>query len=1132
MMAERQFQGCWKTLVRAFAAVRPRRNGKRPAVARKVFICAVIVVLSGGYLFAAEQKTASELAELARYRVFPLKYISAEQGKKYLAEAGVGTVSQLPGVNALLVTAQAEELIKATAILGLVDAEELFDIKAIASASEVAKFPSNEQIAAKVGDISIGTFSNPPSGDAKTKVILDVHNDAVIAVAPAGQLERINSAVEQLRSGEAQALQGSELNKSAKMDKASGAGTETIPEAELKRAEEELKRMTTSSKPAGQAGSSATGTKDYEPNELFNKLLNSIAKSGEMTAERQTKQLSQPNAVAPAPAAQAAAVPEANEPSEPNTVDLKQVEESAPRITEEQQEPNLAAEEAESEANLKPFSKVRSYEPAPIADGNEMLELDLPEKLNIIDLVDLVGKYLRLDYMYDERQVRGEVSLKLQGPIKVRDLYPLLESVLKFRGFVMTRKGNLVTIVPAGEALGIDPALHPEVGEIQYGDVVITRVFRLSYIDTASAQNFLTSMKLGANISSIPETGTLIVTEYAYRMARVEELLEMVDQPGAPREFRFRQLKYTMATTLAPKIKTLAEQLGTVSVTIATPTPAQPPVRRRGRPVPTPTPAAPAAAAKTAVYLDADERTNRILMIGLEEQLIVVEGLIDALDVEQQDLRTLRLYDIQHVGADEVVKKLQELGIISGGGRTTGRITGGARPAAKGTPATPAAPAAAATAEVEPLVEAPQVVVIESTNSLLVNATPEQHTRIATIISYVDSETLRQAIPYVIYALENQDPEDLAEVLQKFIQETIKDKEGKIQQTIKKTEEDIIIVPDKNTFSILVYASKKNQEWIGSLIKQLDKRRPQVLLDAMLVEITESDTFDYDLQLVSKLPEMAAGGSMQGLITEGSTALLSPFPSNTVKEVTSYPGSTGGQGFYADRHIQALLKLMQTKGYGRVLARPKILVNDNEAGHIDTTSTIYGVRKSEAVGTTAELKTTSYTFDQFPSGINLDITPHISEGDLLRLEIKMSRSSYQITPGERLEENEPPPDKSENNIETIVTVPDDSTIILGGITQIGQAKDNWKVPFLGDIPLAGGLFRKIKNSSSQTKLYVFVKANILRPSETFAGLPDLERISDRNRAAVEDFERKFQEHQDWPGIEPEPIDPLHVLESE
>ena len=68
---------------------------------------------------------------------------------------------------------------------------------------------------------------------------------------------------------------------------------------------------------------------------------------------------------------------------------------------------------------------------------------------------------------------------------------------------------------------------------------------------------------------------------------------------------------------------------------------------------------------KPGVYLDADERTNRILMIGEEEQLATVEDLVDALDVEQQDLRALQLYRMKHVDAEDVARKLQELGIIS-----------------------------------------------------------------------------------------------------------------------------------------------------------------------------------------------------------------------------------------------------------------------------------------------------------------------------------------------------------------------------------------------------------------------------------------------------------------------------------
>jgi len=156
-------------------------------------------------------------------------------------------------------------------------------------------------------------------------------------------------------------------------------------------------------------------------------------------------------------------------------------------------------------------------------------------------------------------------------------------------------------------------------------------------------------------------------------MSRIEELLRMIDQPGRMKQFRFRQLKYTMAKTFAPKIKTLAEQLGTVSITIAQPAVAST-ARRPGeseaayrarlareRRPPTPVPTKPT---KPTVYLDADERTNRILMIGLEEQLDIVDNLIDALDVAQQDLRALKLYRIKYVSAEEVKRKLEELGII------------------------------------------------------------------------------------------------------------------------------------------------------------------------------------------------------------------------------------------------------------------------------------------------------------------------------------------------------------------------------------------------------------------------------------------------------------------------------------
>jgi general secretion pathway protein D len=1047
----------------------------------RVFAFTIAFLMAANCLFAAEQ---TGISGQPGYIIYPLQHISVTQGKKYLAEVMTGTVTHFPASSTLLVTAGPRELTKARAVLDLVDGPEKFVVKAIFPVSAARNMPSNAQIAAKLNPsltrgISIGSFSNPPGLNAGTRAIVDIHSDSVIAVAPEKLLDKIVYVIEQFQD-------------SARLN------AQYLPEEQNK---PELPPAPKVSKP-------------IEPGEA--RFL--------LTANDSVK--TEPNAAA--------------------TVEM-------------QETPEAPVENAAEDEDTQP----------PI-DEEQIVNLSLADrqKLTVEEFLGLVGPYLHLDFMYDEKDVAEEVTIspngQYRGPIKVKDLYPMLEDVLKFKKLAMTRgKGNLVTIAPATDALEIDPELLETQKEaVAPGNGIVQRVVKLEYIDTTTAQNFLTGMKLTTNITAIPETKTLIVTGYANRMARIQALLDIVDKPGELKKFRFRQLQYTEAETLAPKIQSLAEQLGTLSITIAetsaeesptvriapkrpTETAAQYAARVRqaqaaaararasSRTAPTTTTAQPEAE-KPTVYLDADERTNRILMIGLEEQLEDVEELISTLDVARQDLRTLEIYKINNVDAEQVKKHLEELGIISPsltGPSYPSRLTTGAKPPTTGTAArTPTSSAVSTTGETpEALAGEPKVVIVEPTNSLLVNATAEQHVKIAEIVSYVDAETDKKEIPYKVYPLENQSPDHLAEVLKPLIEETTLDKEGKVESVRQKQEEQITIVPDPNTFSLIVSASKRNQEWIKNLIEQLDKRRPQVLIDVTLVEITEEDAFDYDLELVSKLPRFEPGGHMDKL-----TGLLDPqdsgFPAGQVAELSSALGE--GVGFYADSHIQALLSMMQQKGYGRVLAKPKILVNDNELGHIDTTNTIYVSRSQSSATTSGEpVVSSSFTFDEFPSGIELEITPHISKGELLRLEITMTRSS-QSPPPAGAGVNVPPQPKIENNIQTTVTVPDKSTIILGGIIQLDQRKNNWKVPLLGDIPIVGGLFRKIGNTGSDHRLYVFVKGEILRPDETFAGLPDLKEISDRHKKAFEEFEKKFQSYEDWPGIKPKAMSPVRVLEAE
>jgi len=1011
------------------------------------------------------------------FRIFTLKHISAEQGVKYLSDLGIGPVSGLSGSPSLLVTGKPEDVARAKAVLDLVDAQQQFGIKVMGASLKAEILPSSEAISEKAGGISVGTFSAPPK-DAGGAIV-DVHNGSLVIIAQASRLDRVVSAVAKLLR-----------------DKKNGTSEQ---KASVGPAKESLKPVKTTPRPV-------------------------IPKIGKVEVVR---------------------------PVDANAL------RKGPRLVKVEQPKKFVG---------------GLYEPQPGPGGGE-LKVTLPPKLDIIKLLQLAGEFLNLNFMYDPTKVKGEVTIlwtgNQKGTIKVDELYPLMESVLQFHGFAMTRNvgANMVTVTLLNEAKD-PPFIETEADKItEYGHVVVTRIFKLEHIDATSAKNLLDGMKLGES-SPVGDGKVLFVTGYAYRMPRVERLLKMIDKPGKPKKIRFRQLKFTMATALAPKVKTLAEQLGTVQITVGQMASSSGPTtsnqrkpgettanyakrlaaERAARTRRSAAPSTPSTAVQPGVYLDADERTNRVLMIGFDEELDAVEELIDTLDVEQTDLRTLKVYEIKNIDADQARKKLQELGVISGGGlsssSSSSRITGGTSRVGAATKslATPR-PGTSTTSSIgstggglQGLVEEPLVVIIEPTNSLLVNATAEQHAQVELILKYVDAVTDTSTIPYVIYPLENQKPEDLAAILEKLIQETVKDKEGKIEQVIKKTDEEIVIVPDENTFSIIVYASKKNQEWIKNLIETLDKRRPQVLIDVTLVEVTKNDKFEYDLNLINSIPNLVNTSGLTGGITEGKTTgdIITQLSAegSPARYIDFQSNSGSGTGFYGDKHINILLKAMQTKDYGRVLAKPKILVNDNEQGSISTTDTTYVTKTTSipvSTGGTNEgtLVTTAQEFEGYDAGIQLDITPHISEGQLLRLEIMLSRSDFGTISGLK------PPDTTSSDLSTIVTVPDGSTIILGGMVKMNQGKGGTKVPLLGDLPLIGVLFRSVDNNDFQRRLYIFVKAEIIRPAETLAhGLPDLEKISGRNRLAFEKFEQEFQNYKNFPGIKARAIKPAKVLEVE
>ena len=1263
-----------------------------------------------------------------RSRVYKLRHANSETVKAMLIRLKIGTEYNALSSDALIVTSDRTlDLVKATSVVTLADSATPVEIRPLFVQTETEPGPAPAELAVRLKTMTLGTLLDAPPSGVPNTAIVDTFEGTLIAIGTPETLGMIETAVQAWKnekSPQAAAepdvpAMSQEEAKSAADPNAAEKPAEVTPEEEpnqiqtpsLEAAAAEVFGDTKTEEIAAEPNTAEVpvnkeqlATNEFMSQELM-ETLDAEAKKAEVQQPEPNSLQESAEAIQPEKEEGTAAEDKkaAGEGLRAALMDMVNAAKEKKRLAAEAEtktEPSAATGDKKEEAKQPEGKALTGPE---LLKSEEELELTitLPEEIEIEALLELVGKQLGLNYMYDPVVLKGQkVMLKVHdGKIKVREMYSLLESVLRFKGFVMTRRDNLVTIVKSENIANIDPVLrHPD-EPIQPGDVVVSSIYELKHVSTTTMQNMLTQMRLGSGFNAIPETNTLVITDYAFRMERIREVIAMVDVEGQPRDFHFRQLKYMQALDLVTKVKAMAPQIQGLTITVGgTPTSASqidPRSTRRpvtaqvpgqpGQPQP-PQPVQPQAMAtpapdKQTVYLEADERTNRVLMIGYAGEIEIVNKLIDSLDVGSYDLRVVREYVIQNVEATDVITVLNELGLA----RVTVSTGQGSQAASQrlaqqrqqvlqpGQPQQPqptlvSTPAGAAGNVNEPQIslrsatnsllvnatdeqhkaielvishvdvlqkdqrtireyeiqyvdtqsildtltelkiispretansmssrstsasssrslqqqqmqmpqqvagmagdggltalptaegtereitaQEPKIAVLASTNSLLVHATPRQHASIAMVIAHADRQLDRMFAPYVVYALENQDPDVLAEVLNKLIQETVKEASGaptspsapdaKIQTkpvaaaTLPSGEEQTIkIIPDKDSRSIIVYANKRNQQWVGDLIRKLDEYRPQVLLDVTLVNITRDNEFKFDLDLVSRKGGFAPGGTAMTKLTP----IVTPFPAGAVAEGSSNYGT--GAAFYSDSNIQAMLDLLDKKNYGRILAKPSILVKDNQEGIIKTENVIYVAEpKVDTVtpATGASSTNTSVSFKEYMAGLTLTITPHIAAENLLQLEIVLDRKDFAA--GEdrtiTIEGNTYtyPKNTTSSNIDTWSILPDGATIILGGIESLNQGKTINKVPILGDLPLIGLLFRGINEKDVQSRLYVFVKANIIRPGDELTGKSDIERISQKKRKGFEDFESQFQDLQALPGFKPNPIQPEKVLEDD
>jgi general secretion pathway protein D len=302
------------------------------------------------------------------------------------------------------------------------------------------------------------------------------------------------------------------------------------------------------------------------------------------------------------------------------------------------------------------------------------------------------------------------------------------------------------------------------------------------------------------------------------------------------------------------------------------------------------------------------------------------------------------------------------------------------------------------------------------------------------------------------------------------------------------SERGITVTPDAPTNSLVIQASVEGFNAISEVIEKLDTPRPQVLVEALIMEVDVSDGQDLGfsgLARVFKGDSNYAIGSLTDANISGSEV---SGPQVTPELLSDLLAAAAGSSFVAggnfargDTLIQALIRASATTTGTNVLSAPQILTLDNEQAEIKVGANIPIItsRVESAQGQDVGLAS-SVNVERLDVGITLRVTPQISEGESLRLKIfqEITNVTTQIQGTGNV--NEVGPTLTNRKIENSVIVADHETVVIGGLVDESRTESTTKVPFLGDIPVLGWLFKSTSDNVIKNNLLIFLTPHIIR----------------------------------------------------
>jgi general secretion pathway protein D len=366
----------------------------------------------------------------------------------------------------------------------------------------------------------------------------------------------------------------------------------------------------------------------------------------------------------------------------------------------------------------------------------------------------------------------------------------------------------------------------------------------------------------------------------------------------------------------------------------------------------------------------------------------------------------------------------------------------------------------------------------ERTNTIVMLANEVDTLRVKQLIAMIDKETPRGKGKINVYYLENADAEELAKVLQEVPTAEAKAPKGKKAPLVS---ERVKITADKATNSLIIMADKEDFMVLQEVIKKLDIPRSMVYIESLIMEVDADKSFEMGInwQAFGKTrldgKETAIGGAFSDTIINPDVAPGLFTPAGIAIGILSEPVQIAG---LTVSNISAIVDAVKTDDDFRILSTPQVLTTDNEEARI----TVGENRPYQTRATTDESGGTFESFEYRDVGKILKITPHVTEGRLVRMNLSLEVTNIDLA--STLATSTTLPVTQKRTVDTTVIVKDNQTVVIGGLIEDIITNNETKVPVLGDIPILGWLFRSRTESNEKTNLYIFLTPRVIKnPAE-------------------------------------------------